>query len=298
MLHCTETVQGDRTMSGSLRSFGLTLALASAAWLGFAAPGAAQAPLRCAVDGTFAPHAMPKLGGGIEGFNVDLFTEVARRMGRPLTMDSASFSGLIPAMNAGRYDFLCAPTTATAQRAENMLFTEGYLFTAFQFGIRRGSAPLASLDDLRGKTISVNKGSAYDTWAQANAARYGFTVQAYDTNTDAVQAVIAGRAYANLAANTVVKFAATRAPQFVPDLLLKDTRAHWAAPFPIQSVALRNEVDHVLECMKKDGFIARLSERWFGVKPEADEAENVVFPGSGVPGLPGYDPTPHTKPCP
>lgn len=274
------------------------LALAALAWIGLAAPAAAQAPLRCAVDGTFAPHAMPKLGGGIEGFNVDLFNEVARRMGRPLTMDSASFSGLIPAMNAGRYDFLCAPTTATPQRAENMLFTEGYLFTAFQFGIRRGSAPLASLDDLRGKTISVNKGSAYDTWAQANAARYGFTVQAYDTNTDAVQAVIAGRAYANLAANTVVKFAATRTPQFVADLLLKDTRAHWAAPFPIQSVALRNEVDRVLECMKQDGFIARLSERWFGVKPEADEAENIPFPGSGVPGLAGYDPTPHAQPCP
>lgn len=280
-----------------MRTACLSVALAALAALGAATPAAAQAPLRCAVDGTFAPHAMPKLGGGIEGFNVDLFNEVARRMGRPLTMDSASFSGLIPAMNAGRYDFLCAPTTATAERAQNMLFTEGYLYTAFQFGIRRGTAPITSLEELRGKAISVNKGSAYDTWAQANAARYGFTVQAYDTNTDAVQAVIAGRVHANLAGNTVVKFASTRTPQFVPDLLLKDTRAHWAAPFPMQSVALRNEVDRVLECMKKDGFIARLSERWFGVKPEADDAENVAFPGSGVPGLAGHDPTPHTGGC-
>lgn len=275
----------------------IMLALAAAAAVAAATPSVAQAPLRCAVDGTFAPHAMPKLGGGVEGFNVDLFTEVARRMGRQLTIDSASFAGLIPAMNAGRYDFLCAPTTATPERAQNMLFTEGYLFTAFQFGIRRGSAPIASLEDLRGKTISVNKGSVYDTWAQANAARYGFTVQAYDTNTDAVQAVLSGRAYANLAGNTVVKYAATRNPQFVPDLLLKETRAHWAAPFPLQSVALRNEVDHVIECMKKDGTIARLSEKWFGMKPDADDAENIVFPGSGVPGLPGYDPTPHTAPC-
>ena len=38
-------------------------------------------PLRTGVDGTFAPHAMPKLGGGIEGFQIDLFTEVAKRMG-------------------------------------------------------------------------------------------------------------------------------------------------------------------------------------------------------------------------
>jgi len=55
-------------------------------------------PLRTGVDGTFAPHAMPKLGGGTEGFQIDLFTEVARRMGREITFDSVSFSTLIPGM--------------------------------------------------------------------------------------------------------------------------------------------------------------------------------------------------------
>src|SRR6187397_2575324 len=61
-----------------------------------------QPPLRTGVDGTFAPHAMPKLGGGTEGFQIDLFTEVARRMGREITIDSVSFSTLIPGMHAGR----------------------------------------------------------------------------------------------------------------------------------------------------------------------------------------------------
>ena len=50
-----------------------------------------QPPLRTGVDGTFAPHAMPKLGGGVEGFQIDLFTEVARRMKRDITIDSVSF---------------------------------------------------------------------------------------------------------------------------------------------------------------------------------------------------------------
>lgn len=275
-------------------------ALVLAGVLAFAAgPALAQGqpPLRCAVDGTFAPHAMPRLGGGVEGFNVDLFQAIAGKLGRELVIDSASFAGLIAAMNAGRYDFLCAPTTVTRERAENMLFTEGYIFTEYQLGIRRGSAPIASLEDLRGKTISVNKGSAYDSWAQANAQRYGFTVQAYDTNTDAVQAVIAGRAYANLAGNTVVKFAATRNQQFVPDFVLKETRAHWAAPLRRDSTELRDQLDWAIECLKKDGTIAQLSEKWFGAKPGADDAENTPFPGRGVPDMPGYDATPHTRGC-
>src|ERR671936_114256 len=85
-----------------------------------------QPPLRTGVDGTFAPHAMPKLGGGVEGFQIDLFNEVARRMKREIVIDAVSFSTLIPGMQSGRYDFIPAPTTVTRGRAENMLFTAGY----------------------------------------------------------------------------------------------------------------------------------------------------------------------------
>jgi len=254
-------------------------------------------PLRTAVDGTYAPHAMPKLGGGIEGFNVDLFTEAARRMGRPITIDSASFSGLVPALMAGRYDFLAVPTTVTPERAESMLFTQGYLWTEFQFGIRRGSAPLKGWEDLKGKIVTVNKGTPYETMAKKKGQEIGFEVQAYDTNTDAIQAVISGRAYANLAGNTVVRYAASKTPQFVADLVLKDTRAHWAAPFRKDSVTLRDQMQDVLSCMKRDGTVAKLSEKWFGVAPAADDLERVVQPGYGVPGMPGYDPAPHDLAC-
>ncbi len=257
----------------------------------------AQPPLRTAVDGSFAPHAMPKLGGGVEGFNVDLFTAVAKKMGREIVFDAASYSGLIPAMNAGRYDFLAAPTTVTTERAEGMLFTEGYLYTEFQFGIRRGTPPITGMEAVRGKVIAVNKGSAYDIWARANAEKYGFTVESFDTNPDAVQAVLSGRAFANLAGNTVIKYAATRTPNFVPDFTIRETRAHWAAPFRRDNVELRNAVENALECLKRDGTVARLSEKWFGTKPAADDAENVVFPGYGVPGMPGYDATPHEPRC-
>jgi len=141
------------------------LAAAAAAALILASPAFAQdklPPLRTGVDGTFAPHAMPKLGGGTEGFQIDLFTEVAKRMKREIIIDSVSFSTLIPGMQAGRYDFIAAPTTVTRERAENMLFTAGYLWTAFQFGIKKGSTPLKGWEDLKGKAVSVNKGTPYE----------------------------------------------------------------------------------------------------------------------------------------
>ena len=283
-----------------MRRLLIAAALAAAAAVpAFASASAqtAQPPLRCAVDGTFAPHAFPSLQGGVQGFQIDLFREVARRMGREIVIDSASFSGLIPALNAGRYDFLCAPTTVTTERAQSLLFTEGYLWTELQFGIRRGTAPIRSEEDLRGKTISVNKGTPYETWVRNNAERLNLTLLAFDTQPDAVQAVIQGRAYANLSGNTVVRYSASRTPQFVADFVLPGTRFHWGTPFRLDSGALRNQVEDVLVCMKRDGTVARISEKWFGNRPGPDQAEVMTFPGYGPPDMPGYDPTPQNPTC-
>ncbi len=265
-----------------------------------AAPAVAQEklpPLRTGVDGTFAPHAMPKLGGGIEGFQIDVFTEVARRLKREIVIDSVSFSTLIPGMQAGRYDFIAAPTTVTKERAEAMLFTAGYLWTAFQFGIKKGSAPIKGWADLKGKTVAVNKGTPYETLSKKMAEEHGFTVQAYDTQPDAIQAVIAGRAYATLAGNTVIVYAASKNPQLVADLELKETRAHWGAPVPKSNPQLRAQLQDALDCMKKDGTMAKYFEKWFGKKPEPDDLAVTVTPGYGVPGMPGYDPTPRELKC-
>ena len=272
----------------------------AAAILLCASPALAQdkkPPLKTGVDGTFAPHAMPKLGGGIEGFQIDVFTEVAKRMKRDITIDAVSFSTLIPGMQSGRYDFIAAPTTVTKERAEAMLFTAGYLWTAFQFGIKKGTPPIKGWADLKGKAVSVNKGTPYETLAKAEAEKNGFTVQVYDTQPDATQAVLSGRAYATLGGNTTIVYAASKNPQFIADLELKETRAHWAAPTRKDNVALRNELQDALDCMKKDGTMAKFYEKWFNKKPDADDLAVVVTPGYGVPGMPGYDPTPHELKC-
>src|SRR5207253_2957795 len=78
-------------------------------------------PLRAAVDGTFAPHAFPNLSGGYQGFNIDLANEIAKRLKRKITIDAAQFSGLVPALQAGTYEFLAAPTTVTKERADSKI---------------------------------------------------------------------------------------------------------------------------------------------------------------------------------
>src|SRR3954468_23717869 len=103
-----------------------------------AASLAQQPPIRTGIDATFAPHAMPKLGGGLEGFNIDLANELARRMGRQIVIDGTEFSALSPGLNAKKYDFLTGPTTVTPERAKALLSSEGYMETDYMFLQKKG----------------------------------------------------------------------------------------------------------------------------------------------------------------
>ena len=271
--------------------------LLAAALLLACAPGLRAQPalLRTAVDGTFAPHAMAKLSGGVEGFNVDLAEALGREMGRPVEVEAISAAGLIPGLNSAKYDFIAAPWTVTAERAEQLLFTEPYLDTNLRFALRRGSPEMTGPEDLRGKVLAVNKGSLYDGWARANEGRYGFTTQAYDTQSDAVQAVLQNRAYANLAANTVLLWTAKAVPALSPGFELS-TGQFWSIPVRKDDVAMRDRLDLAIKCLKAKGEVARIAERWFG-KPGPDSAATKPFPGRGTPGFAGYDPTPQPA-CP
>lgn len=260
--------------------------------------GAAQAQEKytVALDGTFAPHAMPKLGGGIEGFNVDLANLIGERLGAEMEIVATQFSGILPGLQAGTYDFVVAPTTITEERAASLLFSEGYLNTDFLFLVRSDAPEITDMKEFAGQIIAVNKGSAYDSWARGLADEIGWTVESYGTNTDAVQAVVSGRAFANVAGNTVAAWAAQKNPAVKPSYL-HSTGLVWGMPFRKGDEELRAKVENVIECLKIDGTIAGLHEKWFGLPPAPGSAAVTPVAGYGQPGYDGYVDNGHTPSC-
>lgn len=239
---------------------------------------------------------MVRGANGPEGFGADLIREVGKRLGRPsVEIVDINFSGLFPALFSKRIEFTVNPLNITAERATRMLFTEPFFATGNGFIIRQADG-MTGFEDLKGKVVAVNRGTISDTWATENAPKYGFEVERYDTFPDTVQAVLTRRAFTALNEIPTTVYAASRNKTI--KVGFKDFNGrNFGYAFRLEDAAYRDKVEGVLECMKRDGSLKAMYEKWYGEAPAPDSSLMTVYAGYGPPGFGGYDPTPHTDHC-
>lgn len=253
------------------------------------------APMVVGSDFGVAPW-MVRGTGGPEGFGAELIREIGKRLGRPsVEIVDINFSGLFPALFSKRIEFTVNPLNITAERAARMLYTEPFFATGNGFIIRQADA-MAGFDDLRGKVLAVNRGTISDTWATENAERYGFEVQRYDTFPDTVQAVLTRRAFTALNEIPTTVYAASRNRAI--KVGFKDFNGrNFGYAFRLEDAEYRNRVEGAIECMKRDGSLRALYEKWYGEAPAEGSSLLTVYEGYGAPGFPGHDAAPHAPAC-
>lgn len=280
------------TSTSSLRPRLLALALAALACA--AAPARAQdadhpadKPLVVGSDFGVAPWIV-RGANGPEGFGVDLINEIGKRLQRPsVEIVDVNFSALFASLFAKRIEFTVNPLNITTERAERMIFTQPIMSTGNGFLVK-ANADMKSFDDLKGKVIAVNRGTLSDTWATANAGTHGFEVQRYDTFPDTVQAVLTNRAFAAINEVPTTIYAASRNKAIKVAYKDFSSSRNFGYAFRPESVAYRNKVDDILKCLKQDGTVARLHQKWYGSEPEKGSALVTVYDGYGAPGFKGY----------
>ena len=255
----------------------------------------ADQPIVMGSDFGLAPW-MIRGPNGPEGFGVDVGNEIARRLHRPgVQIEDVNFANLFASLFAKRIEFTINPLNITAERAERMLFTEPFFATGNGFLIR-ASDTMTGFEDLKGKALAVNRGTISDTWATANATKYGFEVQRYETFPDSVQAVLTRRVFTAINEIPTTVFAASKNKAVKVGFKDIDGR-NFGIAFRLEDGAYRDKVEMALECMKTDGTLHKLYVKWYGDEPTPGTALDTVYPGYGAPGMAHYDPTPHQPAC-
>jgi octopine/nopaline transport system substrate-binding protein len=109
--------------------------------------------IRVATEGAFAPWNFTKPDGTLDGFEVELYQDLCRRMKVECTLEAQAFDGMIPALNAGKFDAIMAGMSATPKREAVMAFSEAYGTTGQTFAVLK-SSPLVNLPE-KGKAFSL-----------------------------------------------------------------------------------------------------------------------------------------------
>ena len=115
----------------------------------------------------FAPYEY-RDSSGIVGVDVDIAREIAASMGKELEIKDVAFDSLINELNSGKADFAAAGMSITEERKKEVDFSIEYVSSKQVVVVRKDYNKIKSVNDLNGKTISVQLGSVADTYVTKN----------------------------------------------------------------------------------------------------------------------------------
>jgi octopine/nopaline transport system substrate-binding protein len=131
--------------------------LLTSALLGVMAAGAAAAQTKpteitIATEGAYEPWNFTGPDGKLEGFEIDLANDLCARMKVKCTIVAQDWDGLIPSLNAKKFDAIMASMIVTDKRLAVISFSKPYAPTAAAFMVDK-TGPLA---DLPGKGTTID----------------------------------------------------------------------------------------------------------------------------------------------
>jgi len=138
----------------------------------------------------YPPYSSQQANGDIVGYEPDIAKKLADALGVKLKMVNTDGTSRKPVLDSNRVDVDIDAFTATDERGKAVDFTIPYVASG-ALPLFRKDSPIKSIADLKGKKVSVARGSTNDTLMTKQFP--GTTVVRFDTIADAIQAVKSGK---------------------------------------------------------------------------------------------------------
>jgi len=216
------------------------------------------------LDDSFPPMGFRDENNNIVGFDIDVATEVANRMGVELKLQPIEWSTKEMELNTGSMDCLWNGLSIDDERKQAMDLSEPYMTNRMVLVVLNDSE-YTDQASLAGKTIGVQNGSTAEKileesdFAKTIGNTIGFkdNVTAFmELETKGIDAIFMDEVVANYAITSQNK----------DFKVLEDglTEEEYAVGFKKGNTALKNEVQKYIDEMKADGTMTQISEKWFG----------------------------------
>lgn len=219
------------------------------------------------LDDNFPPMGFKDENNEIVGFDIDLAKEAAKRMGREVEFKAIDWSSKEAELKSGRVDVLWNGLDITEKRKENMLFSDPYMDNRQILFVKKGTTGITDEKSLTGKVVGTQSAGTAEEYMDKSDffKKQVKEVKKYPDYVAAFMDLENGRVDAIVGDEITGRYYMSKHPDTIEAV---DTAIGEISMFGIafrkDDQKLRDEVQKVLNDMREDGTMAKISEKWFG----------------------------------
>lgn len=216
-----------------------------------------------ATEGTWAPWTYTDENGTLVGFDVEIATAIAEKLGVKATFVTVEWDGILAGIDSGRYDIAANGIDVTEKRAEKYNFSTPYAFNRTALVVRGDNEDIKSFEDLKGKKTTNSIASTYMILAE----EFGAEVVGVDTLDQTIMQVLTGRADATLNSEVSIADYMQKRPDANIKIVALTEEANLVA-IPTRktddSASLLEAINQAIAELREEGKLSEISMKYFG----------------------------------
>jgi ABC-type amino acid transport substrate-binding protein len=219
---------------------------------------------RVGMDASFPPFESLDGDGQLIGYDLDMARAIAARWGITLTVHGIGFDSLFDAVRAGQVDAAISALPVEPRFARDVAYSVPYFEAGLLLVIRAEDTSIQRVEDLAGKRLAVELGSAGDAQGRVlHRQLENLTLMSFSLSQEALRAVVSGQVDAALVDGVSAwQFAGHNGEvRLLERAVVSDP---YVIVLPARSPDLLEAVNKAIEEMKADGTLAALRRKWFG----------------------------------
>jgi len=222
--------------------------------------------------------------GEYEGFDIDVATEIAKRLGVDVAWQAPAWETIIAGSWSGRWDISVGSMTILPERAEVLHFTPPYYYTPAAIAVHEDNTSITDASGLNGKTVGACAGCTYDLYLQNKLAipqdESGAAVtiesqvtdpkiKTYDTDSTVIQDLALGDGRRLDAALSALPTFQTAIESGTPIKVVGEPLYYEPLSVAIDKssqldpTSLVDRISEIVREMHDDGTLSELSMKWY-----------------------------------
>jgi polar amino acid transport system substrate-binding protein len=236
--------------------------------------------LRVATDPKYPPQSsLDTKSGKWEGFDIDVATEIAKRMGLKVEFKTPAWESITAGNWQDRWDLSVGSMTITPDRAKVLDFSPPYYYTPAGLAVNASNTSIKTPADLTGKTVGSCGGCTYEQYLEGTLKipNYpidfqvkGAQIKTYDTDTTAIADLSLGDCDRLCAVFSAIPTLQGAIDSGSPIKLLGQPLYYEPLGVAVDKEAsldptsLTAKVASIVAAMHQDGTLSQLSKKWYG----------------------------------